>query len=373
MVQIVKGDSADVTTIFCRNCMWTDSDEIFKAGHGRALVVWGGEELVADTRHPYVFVPVSEAVSLNSRINALTTGGTVWLEQGNYAAAGDVSITQSNVTLQGVSLNSTYIPGSLTVNCDGQVKVQNLTVKGTGKTYAMKMSHSGGIARCELRNVWMGASTPSSGDGPTGPGLWLDGAIVTVVDHCVMSFNGGAGLYVNTTVSADSTNANTFRDCTFNGNGTYGVHLEIGGDAIAGYMLHKFEGGNMEDNTLKDVYADGATFIKISGVDFENSTHSYISGENIFLNNCQPAVIEDCNFVIGGGITVTRFFQMAGCAHGFVTRNRLSSGGGATWSQGAVGVFDDSCVQCLAYDNNLLGSGPGRFINNRGSFRGFTA
>jgi|SRR6185503_16593496 len=377
MVQIVRGDGADVSEIFCRNCMWTGGDEIFKSGRGKALVVWGGEEIVADTRHPYVFVPVSEAVSLNSRINALTTGGTVWLEQGNYAAAGDISITQPNIILQGASLNSTYIPGSVTVSALGQVKIQNMTVKGTGKAHAIKIANStDGVARCELRNVWAGASSLVAGDGPTGPGLWLDGAIVTVVDHCTMAFNGTAGLYCNTTDTVApirSTNVNTFRHCTFNGNGTYGVHLEIGGDAVAGYMLHEFLGGNMEDNTSKDVYADGATFVRISGVDFENSTHSYVGGENIYLNNCQPATIEFCNFVLGGGITVTRFFQMAGCANGLVRHNRLSVGAGATYSQGAVGVFDDGCVQCESYNNILWTVGAGRFINNRGSFRGNVA
>jgi hypothetical protein len=360
---VTVGDESVI--VYCKNCLWKDLDSLYGR---RGLVVFSGFE-DDDLRHPYVFVQQSEASSLNAVLNSLTSGGTVWLEAGSYAAAGDITITQPNVTLQGVSLNSTYIPGSILINAPGQVKVQNLTCRGTGKAYAIKIAVSGGVARCELRNVWMGGSTLVAGDGAV-KGLYLDGAIVTVIDHCTMAFNSGAGLYCNTSVAADSTNVNTFRGCTFNGNGTYGVHLEIGGDAIAGYMLHEFLGGNMEDNTLKDVYADGATFVKIAGVDFENSTHSYVGGENIFLNGCQPAVIEFNNFVLGGGITVTRFFQMTGCANGLVRHNRLSVGGGATYAQGAVGVFDDGCVQCSHYDNLLWPAGAGLFINNRGSMRG---
>jgi hypothetical protein len=244
-------------------------------------------------------------------------------------------------------------------------------VRATGKAYGIKLHGSGEVARCELRNVWVGASALAAGDGPV-VGLWLDGAIVTVVDHCTFAFNTGAGLYVNTTVGALSTNVNTFTDCTFNGNSTYGIHLEIGGDAVAGYMLHRFEGGNIESNITGDVYCDGATFVILRGIDFECSV-SHNPGQMIFMNGCQPVVIEDCNFVLGAGVTVQRFFELDGCANAIVRRNRLSVGGGATFSQGAVGIFNEGCVQCTAYDNLLWPAGAGLFINNRGSMRGNVA
>jgi len=377
MVQIVKGDGADISEIFCRNCMWTGGDEIFKSGGRYALVVWGGEEIVADTRHPYVFVPVTEAASLNSRINALTNGGTIWLEQGNYAAAGDITVSNSNVVIRGVGMSSTILGGSVLIEA-GVVRLQDLAVRATGKAYGVKLytSSGAGTPRCEIRNVWIGASSVGAGNGPD-KGLWLDGAILTVVDHCTIAFNNHSGLYVNTSDTVApiaSTNMNTFRDCTFNGNGRYGVEIEVGVDAVAGMMGHRFVGGNMESNTLGEFSADNATFIAIQGVDFECGI-DHTGGQIISISASQPVLIEDCNFVIsqpnppGTAVAVTRFFLITNCGDAHVRRCRLSTDGVATWVQGAVGVFTEGCTGCTEQDNILSPAGAGRYISNRGRMR----
>jgi hypothetical protein len=313
---------------------------------------------------------VTSSAEIQPALDSLTNGGVVWVAPGTFT--GDLTITKPNVTLRGGGLNSTYFTGSITVEV-GQVKLQDFTCRATGKAAGIKLFKSGaGIARCELRNVYVGASASGAGDGPT-KGLYLDGAILTVVDHCTFAYNTGAGVYVNTTSATYSTNVNTFRDCTMNGNGTYGFHAETGGDGVTGMMLHRIMGGNMESNVTGDVYIDGGTFASIQGVDFECAV-DHSPGQIVYMNAVQPVVIEDCNFVLvdhgGVGTTVSRFFLLDSCANAIVRRNRLSASGSSTWSQGAVGVFGEGCVQCTAYDNLLWNAGAGRFINNRGSFRG---
>ena len=149
-----------------------------------------------------------------------------------------------------------------------------------------------------------------------------------------------------------------------------GSYCKVFSSEAAWSTADKFEGGNMENNDSGEFYAEQATFIIIRGVDFE-CAKNHIGGSLINLVGCQPAIIEDCNFVVGTGKTVTRFFIMTNCALGRVNRNRLSGGG--TWAQGAVGVISEGSIQCAAEDNILNAAGPGRFINNRGQMHGLTA
>jgi len=378
MVQIVKGDGADVSEIFCRNCMWTGGDEIFKSGRGKALVVWGGEEIVADLRHPYVFVPVTDAASLNARINALTNGGTIWLEQGNYAAAGDLTITKSNVGIWGVGRDSTILPGSVTIS-GGNVSLQDMWVYANGKSYGIKMYGGGvaGVPRNELRRVRVGGNSDAGGRAPSGDGpqvgLWLDGSILTVADHCLFAFcNTGSGLYVNTTNGTYSTNCNVFRSCTFNGNATYGVEITEGGDGVSGMLLHSFVGGNMEDNGSGEVIVDGAIGIRLQDIDFETSktisTTLNLEAANVTVENCHATT------VLSGA--VTRFFLIN--AGRTVVRGCRISG---NFTSPDIGAVLDNSSFFSAYDNEWwgpLGTAGNvtitpRWINNRANQQGYSA
>jgi hypothetical protein len=308
-------------------------------------------------------IEVSKAASgaVNSAIASLTGGGIVQLGPGTFA--GDITWTQSNLELRGSGVDATILTGSVAIQT-GAVKMNNLTIRATGKAFGLKLFTSGaGTPRNEFRNVVVGATSAVSGDGPT-VGIWLDGAILTVFDHCTTQFNTGAGLYVNTTVGAFSTNVNSFRDCTFNGNGTYGVHLEQGGDGVAAMMLHHFVGGNIENNLLGDVLVDSNTLVRFEGIDFETS-QAITSVVDIRTSN--PAVIEYCNFVVTGSASSAKFFTMSGVEAGLVRYNRTSG-----FDAGAIGIFTDTCVQCQAYGNVTNADGAGRVINNRGSMWGVT-
>jgi len=377
LVQIVKGDSADVTTIFCRNCMWTDSDEIFKAGHGRALVVWGGEPFEEDVRVPYRFVQQTQASSLQGVINELTaaSGGIIWLEQGTYNS-GDLVISGSrSIEIWGCGMERTILTGSLTIENSGNV-IKDLWVYANGKSYATKIYKSGaGESRNNFQKVRMGGNSDGTGRAPSGDGpqvgLWLDGAIVTVCDHCLFAFcNTGSGLYVNTTNGTYSTNCNSFRDCTFNGNATYGVLMEQGGDGVSSMLLHEFVGGNMEDNALGEVKTDSIIGLRLQDIDFETTKTIAatldISGSNI--------VIDNCHAVVGGAGAVTRFFLLQ-CGRGLVTRCRVSG----NYVNADIGVVLENSLFFEEHNNQWwdpLGTAGNvtvtpRFVNHRGGMLGY--
>lgn len=346
--------------VYCKNCLWKDLDQLYGR---RGLVVFSG-----DVAEMACWTCVPPGGGLQGAINALPTGGIIMLQSGTYT--GDITLSSGSMTIIGTGM-TTILTGSVSITASNTC-LRDLQIRATGKAYGIKIYQSGGgVARCDLRNLYVGGTADNSnppvrdGNGPDN-GLYLDGAIVSVVDHCTFAYCNTNGLYVNTSVSQFSTNVNSFRDCTFNGNGNYGVMIEKGSDGVAGMMLHKFEGGNMESNDSGEFYADFATFVIIRGVDFECGKN-HVGGQIIFMNGCQPVVIEDCNFVVSGGAVVTRFFQLTSCADASVRRNRLS---GTTWAQGAVGVFGENCFYCTSSDNILNGDGEtGLFINNRGAMR----
>jgi len=353
---VTVGDESIV--VYCKNCLWHDLDALYGA---RGLVVWGG-----GVTEMACWTCVGPGAGLQAAINTIPAGGILMLQSGTYT--GDITISAPNVTIIGAGSQQTILTGSVSVTCTGNVVMRDLNVRASGKAYGVKLFRSGGgVTRCELTDLWIGASALNAGDGPV-VGLWLDGAILNRFEHVTFGFNTGAGLYVNTTdlTGAFTTNENTFEDCTFSGNGTYGVQMEMGVDGAAGMMLNSFHGGNMENNTTGAFIADNCTGIVIDGVDFEVTT---VANPNIIsLTSCQPVEIKNCNFHVGGSGSATRFFAMFSCACGRVTGNRTDG-----FSAGDIGTFNENCVQCEAYDNVIWNDGSGRFINNRGSMRGNVA
>jgi len=308
-----------------------------------------------------IYVDKAASGVVNSAIASLTSGGVIELGPGTFA--GDITWTQPNVELRGAGVDSTILSGSVAIQT-GSVQMHDMTVRATGKTFGIKLFKSGGdTPRCRFSKVVIGASSSGAGDGPE-RGIWMDGAILCAFDQCVCQFCTKSGLYVNTTQGAYSTNVNTFRDCTFNSNGTggtgYGVELLEGGDGVAGIMLPRFLGGNIENNATGEFYADNCTLIKVVGVDFESS-QTY--DKFIDIRSSSDVTIADCNFVTNGN--ANRAFVLAGCEAGVVRDCRWSG-----FPVGSVGIFTDTCVQCAAYDNNLGDETRERVINNRGSMRG---
>jgi len=333
---------------------------------------------IGDTHPPYVYVPVSEAGTLQGIINSLTGtgGGVIWLGDGTYAA-GDLVISGSNnIQIWGVGMERTILTGSLTIENSGNV-IKDLWLFGDGKAFACKVYKSGaGESRSNFQKVRFGGNSDVTGRAPSGDGpqvgLWLDGAIVSVCDHCLFAFcNTGSGLYVNSTSGTYSTNCNSFRDCTFNGNAGYGVEIIVGGDGVASMLLHNFVGGNMEDNASGEVKVDSAIGIRLQDIDFE-TTKTIGATLDITASN---VIVENCHGVVAGGGAVTRFFLIA-AGRSVVRYCRISG----NYTSQDIGVFTDTGNRVFAHDNQWetpLGTAGNvtvtpRWINNRASEQGYS-
>jgi len=351
--------------------MWTGSDDIFKTPGGRALVIWGGEAIEAMA----CWTCVPPGPGLQAAIDSLGTGGgNLMLQPGTYT--GDITISNSNISLYGSGRDKTILSGSVTIAA-GNITLHDLWAYGNGKAYGIKMyAVTGGTPRNHLNRVRIGGNSDSGGRAPSGDGpqvgLWLDSAIVTVCDHCLFAFcNTGSGLYVNSTSGTWSTNCNSFRDCTFNGNAGYGIEIIVGVDGVASMLLHNFVGGNMEDNASGEVKVDSAIGIRLQDIDFE-TTKTIGATLDITASN---VIIENCHGVVAGGGAVTRFFLIA--AGRSVVRHCRISG---NYTSEDVGVFTDTGNRVFAYDNQWetpIGTAGNvtvtpRWINNRASEQGYS-
>ncbi len=331
---------------------------------------------------PYVFVSAADASTLQGEINTLTsgTGGVIWLEGGTYNCGNLVIAGTQAIEIRGSGMNSTILTGSITT-ARGGVVLRDLWVFANTQTYGVKLGAGAtSTDRCHLDKVRVGGNADGTGRAPSGDGpqvgLWLDGAILTVCDHCLFAFcNTGSGVYVNSTSGTWSTNCNTFRDCTVNGNKTNGYEIIEGGDGVASMLLHRIIGGNIEDNGTSgvagtsDIYVRSAIGIEIVGVDFESTKNL---GSATIDINATCVVVEDCNFVTTG-TTPRAFLMTSGNA---VVRYSRSSG---TYTARDIGVFADGCVHCHAYGNTWWSAASGsvtttpRWVSNRGSMFGWSA
>jgi hypothetical protein len=326
---------------------------------------------------------------LQSTIDSLGQGGVIHLGKGTYT--GDITLANNDISIYGAGRDETVLSGSVTVQANNNM-MSNLWVKATGKDYGLKIFKStAGPNRNDFRLLRFGGTINSS-DGPAGPGVWLDGAILNVFDHCVMGFNGGSGTYINTTdpsAGSFTTNVNTFRDCTHNLNDRYAVEIDlgvagVGGEptpAVAGMQQNVFVNGNMEQNTLGVSYIKSAFWTVFDNIDMESALNLGSNGKLIDGNNASYIILKDCSVRSTGD--TARFFVLSGCLHGRVHGCRVTG----KFPNMDIGVFDEDCVRCVAYDNawwdpNTNSVNPlngqddtvsPRWISNRGQNRGYSA
>jgi len=360
--------------VYCRNCLWKDLDSLYGR---RGLVVFSG-----DAVEMACWTCVGPGNGLQAAIDALGSGGgNLMLQPGTYT--GDITFTGSgNITLYGSGRDATILTGSVLIQTN-QVRLDNLWVKATGKSYGVKIFKSGaGPNRNELKMVRVGGTTTSA-DGPTGPGLWLDGGILNNFEHCLFAFNGGDGVYINTTQNVWTTNVNTFTDCTVNGNSGYGVKTEtgtagVGGEpnpAVAGMQQNCFFGGNMEDNASGAAYINGSYYTRFENVDFESAINLGSSGWLIDGSSSTYILVMNCAFNSTGD--TGRIFNFQSCSYCRFDNNRIDG----QFTRMDVGIFDENCTHCTANGNALTtrttASGSdvvsARWIRNSGQNRGWSA
>lgn len=363
----------DSVIVECPHCKWADLDELYhKIRRGRGLAIFGGggvEEMAC-----WTCVPPGPGLQAAMDGIASTGGGNLMLQEGTYT--GDITFpTTAAVNLYGSGMNNTILTGNVTITTGFHV-LEHLWVMGTGKAYGVKLVNTtAGVPRVHMTKVRIGGDL-SSATGPSGPGLWLDGAILTVCDHCLFYLNGSDGVYINTTSVTDkTTNVNTFRDCTINLNGGYGVKTEVGVDGVAGMQQNVFLGGNMEDNALGVAYIDSSFYTRFDNVDFESSINLGSGGWLFNGSTATYIIIENCGVSSTGD--TGRLFVFSSCVSCRVNNNRIRG----QFTRMDIGVFDENCRNCTAHGNawydGTLASGADdvvtpRWINNRSTNHGWT-
>ena len=303
---------------------------------------WGWTPGTAPASVPPSAIAVRFGTALQPIVDALpSTGGILQLDPGRfYADATDSTVAlvlAKPVTIIGQSFSGTVMASPITI-ASGDCHLENMRVRPTGAAYGIKLFISGGgPSRCSFKNMYVGGD--SIGD-PATPviGLWLDGAILTTCEQLTIAYCSGDGLYEQSSqLPTWSTNQNMFQNCTFNGNGGWGVHL-VGGGIIG----TSFYGGNMENNVSGELNASNCVMGVVDGVDFERAT----AVTNVInLSSSSDWTIRNCNFSMNH--SVTRVLIVQSCTAVNFVQNRTN--GMLTAQQ--VAVLDESSIECRDWGN----------------------
>lgn len=315
---------------------------------------WGWTPGTAPIPLPPSVIAVRTGTALQPLVDALpSTGGILQLDPGRfYATLSDTTVAlQLNkpVTIVGQSLSGTTIASPVLVSI-ADCHIEDVRLRPTAGAYAIKFFASGaGVARCSMRHVYVGGD--SIGDPAAAVvGIWLDGAILATFDHVTSSYNSGDGLYeVCTQPPLWTTNQNLYLNCSFNGNGGYGV--DLAGSGITGTS---FFGGNMENNVSGEMNVSNCTEVTVDAVDFERAT-----GVTNVLNfsTTTDARISNCNFTLNN--SVTRIIQASTCNNLIMSQNRTSG----LIAGRQIGVFDEGSTDCREWNNVYADSSD--YIQNR--------
>jgi hypothetical protein len=334
---------------------------------------WGWTPGTAPATVPPSAIAVRFGTALQPIVDALpSTGGVIQLDPGRfYADASDstLPLTLSKpVWIVGQSFDGTVMASPILIQAS-DCHLENFKVSPTGAAYGVKLFRDenifpggGGVARCSLRHMFIGAADSAANFAGNGPqyGLHLDGAILTSVEQSTFAFCSKSGVYLGSSqLTAPpapapggwSTNVNVFYNCTANLNFGYGVSIHGGG--IEGFQ---WRAGNIESNDSGAVYCESATSSGFYGVDFENSSFHFTTNL-LDIRTSFPFTLEDCNFATTSS-TNTRLFIFQSCGQVSIIRNRWT--GMTTYS--SVGIIDDRSNNVFSW-GNVFNSGG--FIENR--------
>jgi hypothetical protein len=276
-------------------------------------------------------------------------GGKIQIGRGTYYGdplnpTADL-VLPSNVEINGVAKDTSII-GSPVLMQAGNSGLSDLAVRPPGAAFGVKIYNGGSpfISRCYFRRVLIGASFKGAGDGPV-LGLVLDGAGVLYAEQMTIASCTSHGLLADSTGSEPNTTLK-FDSCTFNLNGGYGVRL------LQSLTIAEFNGGNMEDNDLGEVYCEAAAGLFFRGVDFERGPYGSPPvtppsvADVIEMENCNTIVIEGCNFLKVS--SVTRAIGLGGCAGGVIEGNRFEG-----WGTNGIFRVGETCKDFRVGENRI--------------------
>jgi hypothetical protein len=291
------------------------------------------------------------SMGLQAQVDALGgLGGTVEIGDGTFYAVTNSPATPliipGGVSIVGRSMAASIIGSPIVMNAS-QSGLAHLAARAPSAAVGVKIYNGGSpfIARCYFDHVFIGASYHGAGDGPV-VGLQLDGAGVLMAEQLTCAFCTSHGLLAdstgfepNTTILADC--------CSFVKNDGYGVRL------LSSLTLAEFNGGNMENNGLGELWGESVAGVTLNGVDFERG-----DSQDPPPSITQLVELQNCNTVriLGGNMVKTsgasRGFLLAACNGGIVEGIRFEG-----W--GAVGVarISETCTNIRRGVNHIHNGG----------------
>jgi hypothetical protein len=281
--------------------------------------------------------PMVDALSSVGGVIELPDAGTYYADPGSPTTPLTID-DPGSIIIRGRGQNATKIGSPILCRTD-RLGLEHLTVRPAGQAYGVKFALAGQfLARSWMKDVFIGASSAGAGDGPT-DGLILDGNGVFLAHQLTCAFCTGHGLLVDST-SVEPNTTLKFDMCSFVGNGGYGAKL------LASALIAEFNGGNMEQNTLGELYAESMNLLHLRAVDFETATA--IFGQQVHLVTSNPVIIDGCHFITAAG-KATRAVLAQSCVGVEIKGSRFSG-----WSAAGVVRIDENSTKSHVHDNILL-------------------
>jgi len=295
-----------------------------------------------------------DGANLQTLIDGVGAGATIFLNKGSFYGAGGsgtpstaLTITSSHYNLKiiGMGMDYSIIKSPILVEA-GRTGFTDLAVRPSGTSYGVRIYKvTAFTSRCHMQRVWIGASSLGAGDGPA-DGLQLDGAGIFHADHCLFAFNTSDGTLIDSTSTEPNTTC-LFTMCSWVQNGDYGLK------ALASMSNLDVVGGNIEGNNQNsgsgEVYCESVTNASFRGVDFEPSQ---TMTNTVEFQNCNPTLIEGCNFSVTAGTNTRAILIQGGLGHQ-IWNNRFEG-------------WDNKGVIRLSTNTNNNWVGPNVFIDGGG-------
>jgi len=299
------------------------------SGKKTATFVVAANDSLNKSMADFVCDGVDDQIEINQAINNLPTGGgRVVLLEGTYYISGSISISKSNVILEGQG-NSTviYLVNGANANCIvgssvSNIKILNLKIDGNkgNQTVNVNCIYLNNVSNITIEKCAITNSKFAN--------IYLDYISNSVIQNCLISNAGTIGLFVY------SSNNSIVIGNIVNNNNSPGIYV--------GFTNYGIVSGNISYSNLNNgIIVEDCNYIEVSnnisrnnstiGININNSSHSIITNNHCLSNgndgirlagassNCLVAN----NICLGNGQYGIRIFS-ANCSNNYVVKNYLT-------------------------------------------------
>lgn len=267
-------------------------------------------------------------------IDALTSGGLIFIKQGSYDIADNISL-DDYITLSGEGystiLNMTAAKGVKAVS-KTEVIVENLRIDGNRAIVGGGAINLQGIGctKCVFRNVF------SHDAGADGIGFW-QASTYCIVTECYTWDNGTNGLFIEGTGAGDSLKCGVVNCVSIDDGQTAGDGIRIteSDDCLA-------EGNTLVGSSRSGIILNNTNKTIVTGNYIYNPTQGGIALGNSISSVCNGNIVDTC----GAGYDA---ISVSGDGNVISNNNVLNSSGS--------GILTDSNSLCQIIGNRITGSG----------------